>query len=325
MIFFRAMKPFCLLCSFALVCFAQAPPNPPTAEEAARLTALIQGSSKLPWTSSPLAIQARTEGWNTDYISSVAAGRKGETYLIHRNLGEDAVVVIDKKGKILRSWGKGLYTIPHSIRLDPEGNVWTVDSGSSVVLKFTPQGKLLLRIEVGELPTGRRGARGTADIAFGPGGRIFIADGYGNARILEYNAAGQRVKQWGTAGTGPGQFNLPHGLVLRDGVIYVADRQNGRIQQFDLEGKYLGEWNHLGKTFSITAGPDGNLWLGTHARNVINEAPGWLVNVDRNTGKVLGYVESPGLHSVDAVRKGEVLSDPGRGNLNRVLWHRAVR
>ncbi len=325
MIFFRAMKPFCLLCSFALVCFAQAPPNPPTAEEAARLTALIQGSSKLPWTSSPLAIQARTEGWNTDYISSVAAGRKGETYLIHRNLGEDAVVVIDKKGKILRSWGKGLYTIPHSIRLDPEGNVWTVDSGSSVVLKFSPQGKLLLRIEVGELPAGRRGARGTADIAFGPGGRIFIADGYGNARILEYNAAGQRVKQWGTAGTGPGQFNLPHGLVLRDGVIYVADRQNGRIQRFDLDGKYLGEWNHLGKTFSITAGPDGNLWLGTHARNVVNEAPGWLVNVDRKTGKVLGYVESPGLHSVDAVRKGEVLSDPGRGNLNRVLWHRAVR
>ncbi len=296
---------------------------PPTAEEAARLTALIQSSPKLPWQSSPLAIQAQTEGWNTDYISSVAVGPKGETYLIHRNLGEDAVVVIDAKGKILRSWGKGLYTIPHSIRLDPQGNVWTVDSGSSVVLQFSPQGKLLRRIEVGELPPGRRGARGTADIAFGPGGRIFIADGYGNARILEYNAAGERVKQWGTAGTGPGQFNLPHGLALRDGVIYVADRQNGRIQRFDLDGKYLGEWNHLGKTFSITAGPDGNLWIGTHARNVVNEAPGWLVNVDRKTGKVLGYVESPGLHSVDAVRKGEVLSDPGRGNLNRVLWHRA--
>lgn len=295
---------------------------PPTAEEAARLTALIQSSPKLPWAAMSLAIQPPQEGWNTDYISSVAVGRKGETYLIHRNLGEDAVVVVNRKGKILRSWGKGMYTIPHSIRLDPEGNVWTVDSGSSVVLKFTPQGKLLLKIAVGELPEGRRGARGTADIAFGPGGRVFIADGYGNARILEYNAAGERVKQWGTAGTGPGQFNLPHGLTLRDGVIYVADRQNGRIQRFDLEGKYLGEWGHLGKTFSITAGPDGHLWIGTHPRNVINEAPGWLVKVDRNTGKVLGYVESPGLHSVDAVRKGEVLSDPGRGNLNRVLWHR---
>lgn len=319
------MRQVSLLCFFAFLCRAQSPPVPPSAEEAARLTALIQSSPKLPWAASPLAIQAKTEGWNTDYISSVAVGPKGETYLIHRNLGEDAVVVIDAKGKILRSWGKGLYANPHSIRLDPDGNVWTVDSGSSVVLKFTPQGKQLLRIEVGELPEGRGRSRGAADIAFGPGGRVFIADGYGNARILEYNAEGQRVKQWGTAGTGPGQFNLPHGLALRDGIIYVADRQNGRIQRFDLEGKYLGEWGHLGKTFSITAGPDGNLWIGTHARNVINEAPGWLVNVDRKTGKVLGYVESPGLHSVDAVQKGEVLSDPGRGNLNRVLWHRMTR
>ena len=316
------MKILFLLCLSAFVCGAQSPPIPPTAEEADKLTALIRSSAKLPWTASPLAIQAKALEWNTDYISSVAAGRNGETYLLHRNLGEDAVVMIDAKGKMLRSWGKGMFTIPHSIRLDPAGNVWTVDSGSSVVLKFSSHGKLLLRIEVGELPEGKRGARGTADIAFGPEGRIFVADGYGNARVLEYDAAGQRVRQWGTAGTGPGQFNLPHGIALRDGVVYVADRQNGRIQRFDLTGKYLGEWTHLGKTFSITTGPDGNLWIGTHARNVINEAPGWLVNVDPKTGNVIGYVESPGLHSVDAARKGEVLSDPGRGNLNRVLWHR---
>ena len=316
------MKPIFSLCLSALFCWAQSPPVPPSAEEAERLTTLIRGSRKLPLQASPLAIQAKAAEWNTDYISSVAAGPKGETYLLHRNLGEDAVVVIDGKGKILRSWGKGMFTIPHSVRLDPEGNVWTVDSGSSVVLKFSPLGTLLLRIEVGELPEGRRGARGTSDVAFGPGGRVFIADGYGNARVLEYDAAGKRVKQWGTAGTGPGQFNLPHGIALRDGVIYVADRQNGRIQRFDLDGKFLGEWTHLGKTFSITAGPDGNLWIGTHPRNVINEAPGWLVNVDRKSGKVIGYVESPGLHSVNAAGNGEVLSDPGRGNLNRVLWHR---
>jgi DNA-binding beta-propeller fold protein YncE len=316
------MKPTLLLCVFALFCSAQSPPIPPTAEEAERLTALIRASRKLPMTASPLAIQGKSPEWNTDYISSVAAGPNGKTYLLHRNLREDAVVVIDGKGKILRSWGKGMFTNPHSVRLDPDGNVWTVDSGSSVVLKFSPLGKLLLRIEVGELPEGRKGARGTADIAFGPGGRVFIADGYGNARVLEYDAAGKRVKQWGTAGTGPGQFNLPHGIALRDGVIYVADRQNGRIQRFDLDGKFLGEWTHLGKTFSITTGPDGNLWIGTHPRNVINEAPGWLVNVDRKSGMVIGYVESPGLHSLDAAQNGDVLSDPGRGNVNQVLWHR---
>ena len=72
----------------------------------------------------------------------------------------------------------------------------------------------------------------------------------------------------------------------------------------------------------ITVARDGNLWIGTHPRNVVNEAPGWLVNVDRVSGKVIGYVDSPGLHSVDAPRSGGILADPGRGNLNRVVWFR---
>lgn len=308
---------------FLSIAAAQAPAPPATDAQAEELRKLIAGSPRLPLKATPLAIQPPTPDWTTDYISSVAAGRDGTTYVLHRNLKVDPVLAIDSSGRIVRSWGSGLYTNPHSIRIDSEGNIWTVDSGSSVVLKFSPQGKELLRFEVGELPQGARGFRGTADIAFGPRGRLFIADGYGNARVLEYDAQGRRVREWGSAGTGPGQFHLVHGIAARDGVIYVADRQNGRIQRFNLEGRYLGEWNHLGKTFSIDIAPDGNLWIGTHPRNVANEAPGWLVNVHRATGKVLGYVDSPGLHSVDASVAGAVLSDPGRGNPNRVLWFRA--
>lgn len=304
---------------------AQAPAPPATDAQADELRKLIAGSPRLRLQPTPLTIQTPAPDWTTDYISSVAAGRDGTTYVLHRNLKVDPVLAIDSGGRILRSWGSGLYTNPHSIRVDPEGNLWTVDSGSSVVLKFSPQGKQLLRFEVGELPQGARGFRGAADIAFGPGGRVFIADGYGNARVLEYDSQGRRVREWGSAGTGPGQFHLPHGIAARDGVIYVADRQNGRIQRFNLEGRYLGEWSHLGKTFSISIAPDGNLWIGTHPRNVANEAPGWLVNVDRATGKVIGYVDSPGLHSVDASVAGAVLSDPGRGNPNRVVWFRRIR
>jgi hypothetical protein len=310
------------LALLACAAFAQAPAPTPTAEEAERLTRLIQSSPKLPWKSVPIEIPPPHPGWNTGYISSAAASKNGELYLLHRNLNEHNVAVIGRDGRIRRSWGKGLYANPHAIRLDPEGNVWTVDSGSSTVLKFTPRGQLLLRIEIGEIPEPRRGSRGAADIAFAPGGRLFIADGYGNARILEYDAQGRRVRQWGSPGTGPGQFHLPHGITQFGGVLYVADRQNGRIQRFSLDGAFLGEWNHLGKTFSITAAPDGTLWLGTHPRNVINEAPGWLVHIDRESGRVLGYLDSPGLHSVDCIRPGEVLSDPGRGNLNRLLLHR---
>lgn len=311
-----------LLCVAAVSAFAQAPAPAPTAEEAERLAALIRGSKRLDLKPQPIMVQAPAADWNTDYISSTAAGAKGITYLLHRNLKYDPVVAVDGQGRIVRSWGKGLYTNPHSIRVDGQGNVWTVDSGSSVILKFTPEGKQLLRFEVGEMPQGTRGFRGTADIAFGPKGRLFVADGYGNSRILEYDGQGRRVREWGSAGTGPGQFHLPHGITQTGGLIYVADRQNGRIQRFTLEGKYVGEWNHLGKTFSITAARDGSLWIGTHPRNVVNEAPGWLVNVDRATGRVIGYVDSPGLHSVDASRPDAVLADPGRGNLNRVVWFR---
>jgi sugar lactone lactonase YvrE len=291
-----------------------------TEEQAIALRTLISKSPRSTLQSTPLAIQPPSLDWTTDYVSSAAVGRDGTVYVLHRNLKVDPVVAIDSKGRIVRSWGRGLYTNPHSVRIDPEGNVWTVDSGSSVVLKFSPEGKQLLRFEIGELPQSSRGTRGAADIAFASG-RVFIADGYGNARVLEYDSQGRRVRQWGTAGTGPGQFNLPHSIAARDGILYVADRQNGRIQRFNLDGEYLGEWNHLGKTFSISTAPDGNLWIGTHPRNVVNEAPGWVVNVERSTGKVLGYVDSPGLHSVDATT-GDVLSDPGRGNANRVVWFR---
>ena len=87
----------------------------------------------------------------------------------------------------------------------------------------------------------------------------------------------------------------------------------------------MNEWTHLGKTFSISLGAGGNLWIGTHPRNVANEAPGSLVNVERQTGKVLGYLDSTGLHSVDVTAGGDVISDPGRGNPNRLLWFRRAR
>src|SRR5262249_27118564 len=158
-----------------------------------------------------------------------------------------------RDGRVLRSWGKGLYKIPHSIRVDPQGNIWTTDAASSLVLKFTPQGKKLLEIAVGGQPAHPASPFcGTTDIAFGPDGRMFVSDGSATASILEYTADGRRVREWGTPGTGPGQFHLPHGIAVdENGIVYVADRENGRIQRFDLEGHYLGEWSNLGKTFSL--------------------------------------------------------------------------
>jgi DNA-binding beta-propeller fold protein YncE len=286
----------------------------------AQLRALVAKSPRLSLQQTELRIQKPNDGWALEMVSSVTTDAKGVIYLLQRGSKADPVVALDSKGRVLRSWGKGLYQIPHSIRIDPEGNVWTTDAKSSMVYKFTPEGKKLLEIAVGgQPPDAKSEFCGTTDIAFAPGGRIFISDGYANARILEYTAQGQRVRQWGTPGTGPGQFHLPHGIAIDNGTIYVADRENGRIQRFNLQGKYLGEWSNLGKTFSLRL-RDGALWIGTQPRNLPNGAPGWLMKIDRETGAVLGYVESTGHHSVEATGSGELLTGT---RPDQVLWFRA--
>jgi sugar lactone lactonase YvrE len=272
--------------------------------QAAALRALVAQAPKLPVQRTQVKIQAEI-----GYPSSVAMDANGAIYVLQRGENADPVLVANRDGKIIRSWGKGMYKIPHSIRIDSDGNIWTVDSSSSMVLKFTPEGQKLMEISVGEQPAGRTGAIGTSDIAFGPNGRLFISDGYGNARILEYNSKGERVKQWGRAGTGPGEFRQPHGIAVDDhGVIYVADRLNARLQRFDLDGKYLGEWDDLGRVTAVTF-RDSTLWIGTQFNNQPNEADGWQMKIERQTGKILGYVESGRSHHVlNVTARGELLS-----------------
>lgn len=286
----------------ATICLAQ-DPDP-----------LLKTASKLPLSRTEFGVPATLE-----MVSSVAVDPRGSIYLLQRGDKADPVIVADSKGRIIHSWGKGLYKIPHSIRVDPQGNVWTTDAGSSLVIEYSPLGKKLLEIKV-ELPANPRSAFcGTTDIAFAPNGHLFIADGYGNARILEYTREGKRVRNWGSPGTGPGQFNLPHGIAIdENGVIYVADRENGRIQKFDLNGKFLGEWVGFGKTFSLDLRGSA-IWIGTQRRKEPNGSPGWLMKLDRQTGKLLGYVESTGHHSIAVTRDEELWTGT---RPDKVLWFR---
>jgi sugar lactone lactonase YvrE len=174
---------------------------------------------------------------------------------------------------------------------------------------------------VGGQPTAALSAFGGAtDIAFAPKGRIFISGGYANARILEYTAHGKKVREWSSAGAGPGQFHLPHSIVVdEDNILYVADRENGRIEKFDLDGKFLGEIPNLGRTYSLKLGANGTLWAGMQPRHEPPGAPGGVVKLDRRTGKILGYVpvsERAGLHSVEDAGAGQPMTDVG----NRVVW-----
>ncbi|MBI3208086.1 MAG: hypothetical protein HYZ37_04180 [Candidatus Solibacter usitatus] len=249
-----------------------------------------------------------------EMVSSTAVTRDGLICILQRGLKADPIIIAKPDGTVVRSWGKGMYTIPHSIRIDPEGNLWTIDAGDSTIRKFTLLGKQLLRTSV-ELPAKPKGEFcGTTDIAFARDGNFLVSDGYQNTRVVEFTRDGKRVREWGTAGTGPGQLNTPHGIAIaQDGTVYVADRENGRIQRFTRQGRYLGEWNHAGKTFSLKLA-QGALWIGTQPRNVPNGAEGWLMKLDLKTGKVLGLLESFG-HSIEVAPDGTVLTGRRPGSL----------
>ena len=225
-------------------------------QDTAKLSAMIEAAPKLPLEPTDLVVKL-PKGQQLGMVSWLARDPKtGVTWLIQRGDKADPVIAVDQEGRVLHSFGKGLYKIPHAVRLDPEGNVWTVDAGSSTVIKFSPKGEKLLQIEAGGLPEpALTPSRGATDIAFAPNGRVFISDGYANARILEYTADGKKLREWGSAGTGPGQFHLPHSIVVDDNnILYIADRENGRIQKFDLERKVSERVPQPGKDVFAQAG-----------------------------------------------------------------------
>jgi 6-bladed beta-propeller protein len=290
---------------------AQAPAveRPDSADQALR--ALVEAAPRLRFEAAPIAVTAPAPEFAMGMVSWVASTVDGITYLLQRGDKADPVIAVDKTGTVLRSWGKGLYVMPHAIRVDREGNVWTTDAASSHVIKYSPAGKVLLDIVVSGQPSPcPNNFCSTTDVAFAPNGHLFISDGYSNARVLEYAADGHKVREWGTPGTGPGQFKLLHSIQIDgNGVVYVADRENGRVQRFDQTGKFLGEWRY-GRTFGLEV--DGNfVWLATQPVKQPNLSPGWLLKVDAKTGKIAGWVPSTGNHGMDVTTSGELLVGPG--------------
>jgi len=222
-------------------------------------------------------------------ISAVTADQRGNIYVIHRPADGDPVVVLDPHGNFIRSWGKGMFKIPHGIRIDPAGNVWTLDANTSMVYKFTPQGKKLLEIAVGDVPDKTKDFCGATDIAFAKSGHVFVADGYCNARVIEYDASGRKVREWGKHGTGPGEFNTVHSIAIGpQGNLYVADRENGRLQWFDQQGKFLGEWKYGGQFYTVAVSPKGEFYAATHPKGVSLDEEFNVVKIDLASGKILG-------------------------------------
>ncbi len=180
-------------------------------------------------------------------MSAVAVDRAhGFVYVLHR--GGTPLLQFDSKGNYLNGWGRGLFKVPHGMRVDAAGNLWITDNGASAVQKFSPAGKVLATISEanGKL-------KSPDDLVIASNGDLFIAD-TGNGRIVHLSSEGRFISEFGAKGKGPGQFTTAHGLAI-DGKdnIYVADRGNDRVEVFTPDGKFVAEWSGFGNPFGLLA------------------------------------------------------------------------
>jgi len=220
-------------------------------------------------------------------VSAVTTDDHGNAYVMHRPTEGDPVVVVDSSGRFLRSWGKGLFSMPHGIRIGPTGNVWTVDANTSKIYKFSSTGKLLLGMQL-DRPRSDREFCGATDIAFLSDGHVLVSDGYCNGRVVEFDPRGKQVREWGARGTGPGQFVVAHSIAVGpDQIVYVADRENGRLQRFDRSGRLLGVWEYAKQLYSVAFSRDGDLYISVR---LTEEPRNHVIRIDPRTGKMLGRV-----------------------------------
>jgi DNA-binding beta-propeller fold protein YncE len=255
------------------------------------------------------------DGWSFKEVASVGVDRHDNLYVFSR--GEHPMTVFDRDGNFLRAWGDGLFRRPHGIHMGADDTIYCTDEGDQTVRKCTLEGKVLLEIGIpgnaAAYMSGEPFNRCT-HTALSPQGDIYVSDGYGNARVHKYTPDGKLVTSWGGPGTDRGQFNLPHNITCDgDGWVYVADRENHRVQVFDGNGKYETQWNNLHRPSALYM-PPGKCpicYIGEcgPVMNVNRKAPnlGPRVTVVDNKGNQLARLGA--LHGGD--KPGQFISPHG--------------
>jgi hypothetical protein len=170
-------------------------------------------------------------GWSLGDVAGVGIDARDNVYLFHR--GPHPLIVLDRDGNYVRSWGDEIFTRAHGVHIGPDDTIWLTDDGDHTVRQCTLDGRVLVTLGVpGEPAPFMSGHpfRRCTHTALSPKGDVYVSDGYGNARVHMYSPDGRRIRSWGGPGCGPGEFNLPHNIACdADGWVYVADRENHRI------------------------------------------------------------------------------------------------
>ena len=232
------------------------------------------------------------DGWAFRDVAAVAVDHKDQVYVFNR--GEHPMIVFDREGNFLRSWGEDIFKRAHGLHIGPDETVYCTDDGDHTMRQCTLDGKVLLELGIPGKPapymSGEPFHRCT-HTALSPSGDIYVSDGYGNSRIHKYSPDGKLLMSWGEPGNDPGQFNIPHNICCDDdGWVYVADRENHRVQVFDGNGKFETQWHDMHRPCGLcmSAGKDPLFYVG-------ELGPGMPVNADMpNIGPRLSIMDNKG-------------------------------
>jgi peptidylglycine monooxygenase len=218
-------------------------------------------------------------------VSHVSVNSKDHVYFFQRN--NPPILVFNKKGELLNYWGKNLLIDGHGIFISKKDDVFLVARGVHEILKFSSEGKLLLRIGQRENPSWQKPFNHPTDIAVSIQGDVYVTDGYGNACVHKFSSEGKHLLTWGKPGSGPGEFHTPHGIwVDEQDNVYVADRDNNRVQIFSSEGEFLSEWRDFFHPMDIYFDSNNTVYI-------TDQTPRF--SVLNTEGKILARGFSPGV------------------------------
>jgi streptogramin lyase len=240
-------------------------------------------------------------------VSGIAVGPKGQIVALNR--GYHPVLEFTQDGTFVRSWGEGstMFAGAHTLRFDPQGNLWYVDAADNIIYRFDSEGRTvgtlgtnpepwtyLTHVIAGAVP-GKASLYQETDIGWSKDGSSFVSDGYGNSRVAKFDKDGNFVKAWGERGNQPGNFSTPHSIVVdNNDVIYVADRGNSRIQTFDSDGNLKSVWNLPTAPWALclTSGPNQVMFVGSVGHVYKMDLAGKILGIFGRPGRMPGTLDS---------------------------------
>ena len=236
-------------------------------------------------------------GFEWGSVISVDPDAEGNLWVFHR--AEPPLLKFDASGRLLKRMGEGMFVQPHGLHIDRDGNLWATDAQGKdgkghQVFKFSPDGRVLMRLgTAGVAGEGQNTFNGPTDVAVAANGDIFVTDGHVNCRVVKFSKDGKYLMSWGKKGSAPGEFNLPHSIAFDStGRVFVADRENSRIQIFNQEGRFLAEWKQFGRPSGVYISKDDTIYVADSESNATRN-PGFKRGIyigSAKDGKVTAFI-----------------------------------